>query len=125
MLAALTKQVAYGPINKCKKLPEIGYFDWFGNDRQKAWTELGNMKKNHAMEELIHLVDKSIPGQDQEIVTPPVINYNYDSSRGRPILTIPYCTKFFRCKISKLISQKLFLCRKIIFRDSRAKKLLF
>merc|ERR1711937_356385 len=61
MLAALTKQVAYGPINKCKKLPEIGYFDWFGNDRQKAWTELGNMKKNHAMEELIHLVDKSIP----------------------------------------------------------------
>ena len=89
MLAALTKQVAYGPINKCKKLPEIGYFDWFGNDRQKAWTELGSMKKNHAMEELIHLVDKSIPGQDQEIVTPPVINYNYDSSRGRPILTIP------------------------------------
>ena len=69
MLAALTKQVAYGPINKCKKLPEIGYFDWFGNDRQKAWTELGSMKKNHAMEELIHLVDKSIPGQDQEIVT--------------------------------------------------------
>jgi len=69
MLAALTKQVAYGPINKCKKLPEIGYFDWFGNDRQKAWTELGNMKKNHAMEELIHLVDKSIPGQDQKIVT--------------------------------------------------------
>ena len=67
MLAALTKQVAYGPINKCKKLPEIGYFDWFGNDRQKAWTELGNMKKNHAMEELIHLVDKSIPGLDQEI----------------------------------------------------------
>merc|ERR1712142_450476 len=61
MLAALTKQVAYGPISKCKKLPEIGYFDWFGNDRQKAWTELGNMKKNHAMEELIHLVDKSIP----------------------------------------------------------------
>merc|ERR1711953_983260 len=61
MLAALTKQVAYGPINKCKKLPEIGYFDWFGNDRQKAWTELGSMKKNHAMEELIHLVDKSIP----------------------------------------------------------------
>ena len=69
MLAALTKQVAYGPINKCKKLPEIGYFDWFGNDRQKAWTELGNMKKNHAMEELIHLVDKSIPGKDQEIDT--------------------------------------------------------
>merc|ERR1711953_1538588 len=52
---------AYGPINKCKKLPEIGYFDWFGNDREKAWTELGSMKKNHAMEELIHLVDKSIP----------------------------------------------------------------
>jgi acyl-CoA-binding protein len=61
LIAALTKQVTYGPLEKCKKIPEIGYFDWFGNDRQKAWFELGNMKKNHAMEELIHLVDKSIP----------------------------------------------------------------
>ena len=62
LIAALTKQVTYGPLEKCKKIPEIGYFDWFGNDRQKAWLELGSMKKNHAMEELIHLVDKSIPG---------------------------------------------------------------
>ena len=61
MLAALTKQVSYGPLEKCKRLPEIGYFDWFGNDRQKAWAGLGNMKKHHAMEELVILVDKCIP----------------------------------------------------------------
>jgi len=61
MLAALTKQVSYGPLDKCKRLPEIGYFDWFGNDRQKAWAGLGSMKKHHAMEELVLLVDKCIP----------------------------------------------------------------
>jgi len=61
MLAALTKQVSYGPLDKCKRLPEIGYFDWFGNDRQKAWAGLGSMRKHHAMEELVLLVDKCIP----------------------------------------------------------------
>ena len=60
-LAALTKQVAYGPCVKCKKKQEIGYFDWFGNDRLKCWMELDNMKKTDAMADLVHLVDKTIP----------------------------------------------------------------
>lgn len=60
-LAALTKQVTYGPCASCKKQQEIGYFDWFGKDRQNCWTELGEMKKEEAMTEMIHLVDKAIP----------------------------------------------------------------
>lgn len=60
-LAALTKQVAFGPCLKCKKKQEIGYFDWFGNDRLKCWMEQGEMAKTDAMADLVHLVDKTIP----------------------------------------------------------------
>ena len=54
-MAALTKQVAYGPCKNAKTQQEIGYFDWFGNDRQKAWLELGNLEKTDAMADLVHL----------------------------------------------------------------------
>lgn len=60
-LAALTKQVAFGPCDDCDKKQEIGYFDWFGNDRQKSWLELGKTKRTDAMADLVHLVDKTIP----------------------------------------------------------------
>ena len=39
----------------CEKQQEIGYFDWFGKDRQNCWITLGNMSKEEAMTEMIHL----------------------------------------------------------------------
>ncbi|XP_069743926.1 Golgi resident protein GCP60 [Narcine bancroftii] len=56
-LVALHKQITVGPYSP-DSCPEVGFFDVLGNDRRREWTALGNMKKENAMVEFIHLVNK-------------------------------------------------------------------
>ncbi|XP_072912207.1 Golgi resident protein GCP60 [Hemitrygon akajei] len=56
-LVALHKQISVGPYSP-DSCPEVGFFDVLGNDRRREWTALGSMKKENAMVEFIHLVNK-------------------------------------------------------------------
>ncbi|KAK7153207.1 hypothetical protein R3I93_011186 [Phoxinus phoxinus] len=55
-LVALHKQITLGPYNP-EACPEIGFFDWLGNDRRKEWLRLGSMAKEDAMEDFVKLLN--------------------------------------------------------------------
>jgi acyl-CoA-binding protein len=66
-LIAFTRQVAYGPYAETtagggnKKAPDVGYFDFVGNDRMSAWETLGNLSREEAMAGFTTLLDQICP----------------------------------------------------------------
>nr|XP_033794677.1 Golgi resident protein GCP60 isoform X2 [Geotrypetes seraphini] len=56
-LVALHKQVQLGPYNP-DTCPEVGFFDVLGNDRRKEWAALGNISREDAMTQFVHLLNR-------------------------------------------------------------------
>jgi len=59
-LVALTQQVLHGPLDGTDLEP-LGAFDMIGKDRRKAWSQLGQMSKEDAMQEFTDSVKETMP----------------------------------------------------------------
>ena len=57
-LVALWKQITSGVFSDAK-CPQVGYFDYIGNDRRKAWQQLGDMKVDVAKEKFCDLLEQN------------------------------------------------------------------
>lgn len=60
-LVALWKQHARGKLDVTKE-PPLGWFDFVGRDRRRAWRELGDMTQNDAMTAFSDLLRNEHPG---------------------------------------------------------------
>ncbi|MCP9264654.1 hypothetical protein DINM_022782 [Dirofilaria immitis] len=60
LFMAYSKQVRYGPYNDAAA-DDSGWFDLVGNDRMKAWKDLGNLSTSDAMSAFITLLDIICP----------------------------------------------------------------
>ncbi|OZC07929.1 hypothetical protein X798_05036 [Onchocerca flexuosa] len=59
LFMAYSKQVRYGPYDAAAD--DSGWFDFIGNDRMKAWKDLGNLSTSDAMSAFITLLDIVCP----------------------------------------------------------------
>eukprot|EP00794_Sanderia_malayensis_P020056 gene20056-22023_t len=57
-LVAYYKQISCGKYDS-SKMPDIGYFDVVGNDRRKAWQNLGDMSSGEAMRNFCNTLQKA------------------------------------------------------------------
>ena len=57
-LVALWKQITSGVFSDAK-CPQVGYFDYIGNDRRKAWQQLGDMEADVAKEKFCDLLEQN------------------------------------------------------------------